>query len=374
MQKFGFIVHPLEIADIARKFPLAQRLPQHWLENLLRYGPPIKISHITGIKSPQGTEAEGWFVGCLLTPKQMLELPETAVLNKIVDACNKAEALGAQIVGLGAYTAVVGDAGVTVADQVDIAVTTGNSYTVATALQGIYYAADLMEVPLDKATAAVLGATGSIGQAVARMLARDIGQLTLAARSEKRLRNLAERIENAAGAVEVQTTTDIKLACQEADIVVAVTSALETIVEPEWLKPGAIICDVARPRNVSKRVAEVRSDVLVFEGGVVQVPGDVSFGFDFGFPAKTSYACMAETMILALEGRYESFTLGRDLSLGQVEEIAGLAEKHGFAVEGLRSFERALTAESILEIKENARKTKNLSARKGWEITDETRQ
>ena len=34
--------------------------------------------------------------------------------------------------------------------------------------------------------------------------------------------------------------------------------------------------------------------------------GAVDFHFDFGFPPRTSYACMAETMALALEGRYES--------------------------------------------------------------------
>lgn len=357
LQKFGFIVHPLEIQDITRKFSFAKRVPESWLETMLRYGPPVKVSHITGVTSPLGVEAEGWFVGCLLTPKQMLELPEAVVLSKIIDAARKAQELGAEIVGLGAFTAVVGDAGVTVAENVDIAVTTGNSYTVATALQGIRYAANIMDLSIDAASVAVLGATGSIGSAAARILARDVKHMVLAARSQERLERLANTIRTD-NAVDVVVTTSIQEACQNADIVVAVTSAIDTIVEPEWLRPGAIVCDVARPRNVSRRVAEIRSDVLVFEGGVVQVPGDVEFGFDFGFPAKTSYACMAETMILALEGRYENFTLGRDLSVAQVDEIADLAEKHGFRVGGLRSFERAITLESIMRVRENALKAR----------------
>ena len=45
-------------------------------------------------------------------------------------------------------------------------------------------------------------------------------------------------------------------------------------------------------------------------------------------------------MILALEQRYESFTLGRDLTVAQVEEISKLADKHGFKLAGFRSFER----------------------------------
>jgi len=360
LQRFGFIVHPLELDDMTRKFPLSRRIPEHWLETMLRYGPPVKVSHITGITSPQGAEAEGWFVGCLLTPKQMIELPESLVLEKIIRSARKAQALGARIVGLGAFTAVVGDAGLTVARNVDIAVTTGNSYTVATALQSIRYAADMMDVPLQKASVAVLGATGSIGSASARILARNVNHMVLVARTLDKLEKLAEEISASHG-IDVTISTDVAEACKQADIVVAVTSAIDTIVEPEWLRPGAIVCDVARPRNVSRRVAETRSDVLVFEGGVVKVPGDVEFGLDFGFPPGTSYACMAETMILALEGRYEGFSLGRNLSVEQVDEIAGLAEKHGFRLAGLRSFERAITPEWMAKVKENAKKARVLA-------------
>ena len=263
MERFAFIIHPLEIDDVARKFPSAQRMPASWLETLIKRSPPIKASHITGVRSLRGTEAEdgSWLP---VDFQQMMELPEQDVLEKIIKAARKAEQLGAGIVGLGAFTAVVADAGVTVAENVGIAVTTGNSYTVATALEGIRYAADLMELSIDDASVAVLGATGSIGSACARILARDVGNLTMAARSVDKLEKLADRIKDETG-LSPQVTTDLAAACREADIVVAVTSATGTIVEPEWLKPGAIVCDVARPRNVS-RVAEVRR-CIVFEGG-----------------------------------------------------------------------------------------------------------
>ena len=98
-----------------------------------------------------------------------------------------------------------------------------------------------------------------------------------------------------------------------------VTSAVDAVIEPRHLRPGAVVCDVSRPRDVSVRVAQQRDDVLVIEGGVVAVPGAVDFRFNFGFPPRTSYACMAETMILALEGRYESFSLGKELELERVQ-------------------------------------------------------
>jgi hypothetical protein len=86
---------------------------------------------------------------------------------------------------------------------------------------------------------------------------------------------------------------------------------------------------------------------------VVQVPGNPNFNFNFGFPEGTSYACMAETMLLALEGRYENFSLGKELSLERVMEIGQLAQKHGFKLAGLRSFERALDESQILALRDS---------------------
>ncbi|HHX77135.1 MAG TPA: shikimate dehydrogenase, partial [Firmicutes bacterium] len=141
--------------------------------------------------------------------------------------------------------------------------------------------------------------------------------------------------------------------------------AAEALIEPGDLKPGAVVCDVARPRDVSAAVVKDRKDVLIIEGGVVEVPGDVNFNFNFGFPPRTSYACMAETMILCLEGRFENYSLGRDISLAQVDEISRLARKHGFKLAGMRSFERAVTPEHIASVREAARRktlTPNIAA------------
>ena len=143
MEKFAFIVHPLTAQDFSRKFPMARNWSDRFVEGLMKYIPPFKVSHITGIESPIAN-AEGWFVGCPLTSRQMLEMPEPYVLKKIIKAGKVAEKLGAKVVGLGAFTSVVGDAGLTIAKNLKIAVTTGNSYTVATALEGVRQAAKVM--------------------------------------------------------------------------------------------------------------------------------------------------------------------------------------------------------------------------------------
>jgi hypothetical protein len=108
------------------------------------------------------------------------------------------------------------------------------------------------------------------------------------------------------------------------------------------------------------QVAQQRPDVLVIEGGMVAVPGKVDFGFNFGFPPGMAYACMAETMALALEQQYESFTLGKDIALSQVLTIDKIAQKHGFQLGGFRSFERAITDAEIAKIKAHSQSSETI--------------
>jgi hypothetical protein len=65
---------------------------------------------------------------------------------------------------------------------------------------------------------------------------------------------------------------------------------------------------------------------------------------------------MAETMILALEGRLEPFTLGPEISPEKVSEIHRLGDKHGFRLAGFRRFERAISDDEVERIRLNAAK------------------
>lgn len=356
MTRFAFIIHPLTARDVARKYKLASLLPDAAVEWALRFVPPEMVSHITGIRSAAGTETEGWFVGCPLTARQLRDGDPARAIDKIVQGGRVAEKLGADIVGLGAFTSIVGDAGITVAERLDIAVTTGNSYTVATALEGAVKAAEMLGHAPASCTATILGATGSIGRVSAKLLAPQMARLVLCARSREPLDELAAELNGEQAHVETQT--DIGAALEGADIVIAVTSALGAVVEPHMLKPGAVVCDVARPRDVAPQVARARQDVLVIEGGAVKVPGEVRFNLDFGFPPGEAYACMAETMILALEGKCEDYSLGRDIRIEQVEEIGALARKHGFTLAGFRSFERRVRDADIERVRRAAQAAK----------------
>lgn len=348
---FAFIIHPIDPKrDVSRKFPTLGKLPVWLIDFLCLFFPPVYISEIKGVQSMEnGRALQGWFIACPLTPKRMMSLPPAVVYKKIIQTGRLAEKMGARILGLGAFTSVVGDGGVTIAGRLNIPVTTGDSYTIAQAVRAIRETAVVMDNPLSTATIAIVGATGAIGAICAEMLAADAQQIILIGRRRQRLDEVAQKVR-AAGCQNVTLAADMN-ALTQAHFIITVTSAIETIIEPQHLRRGAIVCDVARPRDVSRQVARQRPDVLVIEGGMVKVPGLVDFGFNFGFPPNMAYACMAETMALALEQRYESYTLGKEITLSQVTTIDKIAARHGFALGGFRSFERAVSAEEIAYIK-----------------------
>jgi fatty aldehyde-generating acyl-ACP reductase len=350
---FAFIIHPIQIKrDVERKYPLLGKiLTERQINFFSRFFPPVYLSEIHGITSAAtGKQVKGWLIAAPYTPPTMLNLPVEAVYKKIVACGHMAEELGARILGLGAFTSVIGDAGRTIADRLDIPVTTGDSYTIAVAVEALLDAGRVMGHRIQDSTVAIVGATGAIGKTCAEILARTAGELILVGRREDALRDVAERCT---GTANVSISTDMA-AIYPADLILTVTSAVHAVIEPQHLKPGAVVCDVARPRDVSKQVAAVRDDVLVIEGGMIDVPGPVNFNFDFGFPPGKAYACMAETIALALEGRYEDYTIGKDISAAQADEIAAIASRHGFRLSGFRSFEKPVTEQAIAAVRERA--------------------
>ncbi len=359
MDSFAFIIHPIDPKrDVSRKFPfLGKVLSEKQIDFFSTFFPPVYISEIEGITSKAtGKTVKGWFIACPFTPRRMLQLPEHTVYRKIIQTGRMAEKFGANILGLGAFTSVIGDAGVTIAKALDIPVTTGDSYTVAMAVQAIRDAAKVMDINMADATVAVVGATGAIGRVCAELLAGEAARTLLVARDEKKLEALRDRLKvHARSELVISTKMDI---LKDAQLILTVTSSIHDVIRPEHLQPGSVICDVARPRDVSAMVAAVRDDILVIDGGMVDVPGPVDFHFNFGFPEGKAYACMAETIALALAGRFEDYTVGREITLERVQEITAICETHGFRMSGFRSFEREVTGKQIETVRQNARKGK----------------
>jgi predicted amino acid dehydrogenase len=337
--RFSFVIHPLSTEYFKKIGPLGHltSIPgvSQVVEKSVAYAPPFVYSHVTGIVSDTGDEAEGWLITVGGTPKQMLAHPPEFTYSRLLEAAELSRRLGAQIMGLGAFTKVVGDAGVTVAKQASLPVTTGNSYSASGALWAAHEAVrrlGIAEVDDDGALrgkAMVVGASGAIGSACARLLALACDELWLVSPETAKLLQIKHDIERDHPRAIVHVATDPSVALSEVDVIVTATSAAgHKVLDIMRVKPGCVITDVARPLDLSADDVAKRPDVLVIESGEVELPGEVRMK-NIGLPDGVVYACLAETIVLALEGRYENFTVGRSISWPKVKEIYRLGLKHG---------------------------------------------
>ncbi|MEZ4518959.1 MAG: serine carboxypeptidase [Chloroflexota bacterium] len=354
INRFAFVIHPLNVSFIHnhKLFRWTRYLPDELVETVAAYIPPLYLSRITGGQSPTtGQRIEGHLISLGATPRQMMRHGERFTYDRLNQSARIAERKNARIMGLGAFTSVVGDAGITVAHESDIAITSGNSLTVAATLEAAKQAVIKMgATDLTKGKVMIIGATGSIGSVCSRLLAQAIFDVVLVSIEPERLIELKRTIQEETPGAQVAIATHPDEYLGECDLIVTATSAFgQRIVDITQCKPGAVICDVARPPDISKEEAALRPDVLVIESGEVLIPGDIDFGYDIGLPPKTAYACLAETALLAMEGRFEDYTLGRNITMERVKEIYRLFKKHQFQIAGLRSFDEYVTDEMVAE-------------------------
>ena len=151
---------------------------------------------------------------------------------------------------------------------------------------------------------------------------------------------------------------DISRVVPFCDVVVSASSSTTPLIHAPDLRPGAIVCDVALPPDVSASVRSSRPDVLTFDGGLVHYPDPkVAVGFNFGYPPGYGLACLAETMVLALEGDRRDHSIGRDIPIDEVTSILELAQKHGFGFGGLRSGGKEITTQDIERVRKAAIRT-----------------
>ncbi|MEO7107586.1 MAG: saccharopine dehydrogenase NADP-binding domain-containing protein [Rhodoferax sp.] len=369
IRRFAFVIHPLSQNYIRNAFPIPKSTPKFVMDKVETFAahmPPMVYCKMSNIVSPTGAEAEGWLISVGGTPKEMLSRSPEFTYRRLLQASKMAEKMGAQIMGLGAFTKVVGDAGVTVARRSSLPITTGNSYSASGAL---WAAADamrrmgLLKVNThNKKVAAktmVIGASGSIGSVSARLLAMSFDEVYLAGRTLSKLDELKASILKETPDAKVFTTIDYNELLADMDMIVTSTSgAGKEILDIMRVKPGCVITDVARPLDLPASDVAKRPDVLVIESGEIDLPTKVKGMKSISLPPNVIYACLAETIVLALEGRFEVFTVGRDTEWEKVKEIYKLGLKHGMKLAAISGVNGVFTDEAIAKVVTLAKKAR----------------
>lgn len=201
----------------------------------------------------------------------------------------------------------------------------------------------------------VVGATGAIGSVCARLLAKAAQEVYLVSPETAKLLALKESIllETPDAKLFLSAHADRDIA--DMDMVVTATSgAGKKVLDIMKVKPGCVITDVARPLDLPPAEVAKRPDVLVIESGEIQLPGDDVQMKNIGLPKGVAYACLAETIVLALEGRFENFTVGRAIEWEKVREIYQLGLKHGMKLAAISGVNGPFSDADIAKVRELA--------------------
>ncbi len=202
----------------------------------------------------------------------------------------------------------------------------------------------------------VIGATGAVGKICSHLLATAFEEVHLVGRNIAKLLALQESIQSEAPGVKLHVSTRADTHLSEMDLIVATSSGAKEVLDLMQVKPGCVITDINLPRILSAEDTAKRPDILVIRGGEIRLPGDGAEMEDIGLPPGVVYAGLAETIILALEGRFEVFTVGSSPQWDRVREIYRLGLKHGMELAAISGVDGIFSDEVITRVREHALK------------------
>jgi len=327
---------------------------REFIGQLFTVSPSFKMYDVPEFKSKTGDTTSGICIMATFIP-DMMEKDMHAIFAKVVRACKIAEKYGIGIVTLGGFTSIVAERiGHEISSEVDVPITTGNTFTAAMAIDGVIKAVNLLGKDIASSKVAIIGGTGDIGSACARELAEKAKQVTITGRTKSNLKRVAKELAHQRKA-KIIATRDNEAAVKDADIVIAAASASASILKIDWFKSGAVICDVGYPKNISYTPTP-RKDILIFSGGLAKSPTPFNLPLDTGLPSpNVLYGCFSEAIILALEKRFEPFSFGRgNITKEKIEEIRQMGKKHGFEVSDFYWGDKLVDNSTIEMIKEKA--------------------
>ncbi|MES2677410.1 MAG: aminotransferase class III-fold pyridoxal phosphate-dependent enzyme [Pseudomonadota bacterium] len=396
---FAFIVHPLD-RNSFKEFDeslcnFSDKALRKMEEKLSYNFDPFYVSSVV-IESPTKQKAYGDFYMIPHSAEQLVSMDKEYVNELIGKTIDMAKQSGATIVGLGGYTSIVTLGGTTMVDR-GVNITTGNTYTMLSVCEAIHNLSSQLDIDIAKLHVAIIGAVGSIGSAVVKSLLPKIQNMTLIGNPSSKdintirfAKTLKESIlylenleidsiaPNSLGEVllkeyrakkynineytadivnrknesfKINFSSNYNNSIKEADIVVIATNNASKFVDPQYLKKGAIVFDLSRPANVMNQVTKLRDDILVIDGGIIEAPGKPLLGGKYGISENLCYACMAETMMLSLDGINKNFSLGFNIKDDEILTISALAKKHNFKLASYSSFDRPIPEDKINNFK-----------------------
>jgi predicted amino acid dehydrogenase len=148
--------------------------------------------------------------------------------------------------------------------------------------------------------------------------------------ARRRLEALRGRLAERGVRAEVATDLAALTSC---NLILSATNAPAPVILPQHVgDEPVVVCDIATPGDVAPEVRRARPQATILQGGMVRAPGGQAIQIDgFDLAPGELYGCLAETLLLGLCGRLESFSYG-SLRVDRILEIRELALRHGFSL------------------------------------------
>ncbi|MFC1592589.1 hypothetical protein ACFL4C_01075 [Candidatus Omnitrophota bacterium] len=366
---FGYIVHYGYPQDLYREFAFLEALPKPLAQEWRRHSYPI-VNEVILKDFPNDcfktkSEIKGWILFITNHTRELLEDGQLRK-NKILKAAKLAQKLGAKIIGMGGLIASFAQGGGWLSQELpDIGFTTGHAYTIGNILGIIELCTKRVGLDIKKATIAIIGAAGSIGSGCAKLLsAKKPGEIILIDLSTfsaaQKIEYLIKQMQEINPYIKVSFSHSFNI-LKKADIIIAATNSPTSIISTKHLKKGAIIIDDSFPKNVSQEVFGKRKDIILLEGGMMQLPLNIDVISARNMPdlmdvpltrvisCKETYGCVAEIMVLALYGYRKNYGLGYADPL-LAKDIMTKAKRVGFRHAPLQCYDKTVENKRFINV------------------------
>ncbi len=316
--------------------PTLSTLGIEQIQEIFAWIPPRVIFRVIARSIQANTVAQGVYIETFIPPEQLASPQLSGMLRKVKQAAACAERIGARVASLGGFTSIVLEGNTNLlASEGITAFTTGNTLTSVLIAKGVEKACAIHGLDLQHCQLLIIGSTGDIGSACTRYFTGKVQTLLLNARKVKGLTEQGQAIVNEGQACEY--STDLSQLLPRADVVISVASTAAPLFNMDQCMPHTLICDAGYPKNI---LAEHQLQwERIWHGGMGQVQGGFHFEpkeassfYQFPLP-NIGHGCVLESMLLAWENLYESFSSGRGLITPQrIELMWSIAQKHGIQV------------------------------------------
>lgn len=343
LNRFAYVHQPLTEDLFQEVYPWTRWIPNGVINRVSPYVPPVFLGRLRQITSPATDfQAEGILLTLGGTPHGLIGRDQRFIQRRLLQAAHLAERLDARLVGVSAYSAIMGEGAELVSHKTDVAVTSGRNLTMAGALEAALQAFNYLRESDGLPRVMVVNANRPEAAACARYLAPRCEELILVANRPEHLSPLRQEILVKYPQLAVHISNTLGSQMKEIDLVISTLSDLEKPLGPTLdlgrCYPGTVICDLGRPPLLARQAVQQRPDLLVIHGAEFKLPGSPESDIRLGVGANSVPAALAEAALLALEGRFEDFSLDRTPDVERWREIINLAAHHHFELAGPRQF------------------------------------